>query len=95
MRKVKPYEEEYKKRAVEMLRSSEKSMTQLARELGCSATALADWKRKYDDPLSGCLEPKEASIDELRKENKRLRKELNLVTEQREILKKATAILGQ
>ncbi len=32
---------------------------------------------------------------ELKRENARLRKELNYVTEQREILKKVAAILGQ
>ena len=95
MKHVKPYEEEFKKRSVQMLRSSGKPMKQLARELGCSATALADWKRKYDDPLKGYLDPGEISMDELKAENKRLRKELVYVTEQREILKKATAILGQ
>jgi len=49
MKKVKPYEKEFKIRAVKMLRESGKTMRDIARELGCSATALADWKRKYDD----------------------------------------------
>lgn len=78
-----------------MLRHSGKSMMQIARELGCSATALANWKRKYDDPLAGCVEPEGATVEQLRAENKRLSKELARVTEQREILKKVTAILGQ
>lgn len=95
MKTNKTYEEEFKIRAVEMVRTSGKAMAQIARELGCSATALADWKRQYDDPLKGCLDPDEATPEELKKENKRLRKELNLVKEQREILKKAAAILGQ
>lgn len=95
MRKVKPYEEEFKKRAVEMLRHSGRSTQQIARELGCSATALFDWKRKYDKPLEGCLDPEECTPEQLRKENARLKKELLRVEEQREILKKAAAILGQ
>ena len=89
------YEEDFKKRAVQMWRSSGKPYTQIARELGCSSTALANWKRKYDDPLKGCLDPEEATPEQLKKENIRLQKELNLVKEQREILKKAAAILGQ
>ena len=89
------YEEDFKIRAVEMIQTSGKSMAQIARELGCSATALAAWKRKYDDPLKGCLDPDEATPAELKKENQRLQKELNLVKEQREIFKKAAAILGQ
>ena len=92
---LKTYDQEFKKRAVVMLRHSGKSMMQIARELGCSSTALPSWKRKYDDPLAGCLEPGGATAEQLRAENKRLAKELARVTEQREILKKVTAILGQ
>jgi transposase len=92
---LKTYDQEFKKRAVAMLRHSGKPMMQIARELGCSTTALSHWKRKYDDPLAGCLEPEGATIEQLRAENKRLSKELARVTEQREILKKVTAILGQ
>ncbi len=95
MKTVKTYDEEFKKRAVIMWRTSGKSFKQLAKELGCSPTALADWKRKYDDPLEGCLDPIQATPEQLQKENNRLRKELELVKEQREILKKAAAILGQ
>ena len=57
MKSTKPYQEEFKKRAVEMLRNSGKSAVQIARE------------------------------------NARLRKELNHVIEQREILKKVAATL--
>lgn len=89
------YEEEFKRRAVEMLRTSGKSRKQLARELGCSTTALSEWNQKYGSVLMEGAKRGELSADELREENRRLRQELSLVTEQREILKKATAILGQ
>ena len=69
MKSIKPYQEEFKKRAVEMLRTSGKPAAQIARELGCTA--------------------------ELKRENARLRKELNYVTEQRETFKKVAVILGQ
>ena len=95
MKPLKTYDLEFKKRAVEMLRHSGKPMAQIARELGCSANALTDWKRKFDNPLEGCVDPDHATIEQLRAENKRLAKELSRVTEQREILKKVTAILGQ
>ena len=95
MKSIKPYQEEFKKRAVEMLRTSGKPAAQIARELGCSADSLRDWKRTYDNPLQNCLDPDELTPAELKRENARLRKELNYVTEQREILKKVAAILGQ
>jgi transposase len=95
MKTTKPYEEEFKKRAVEMLRTSNKPAVQIARELGCTADSLRDWKRKYDNPLEGCPNPDDLTPAELKRENARLQKELNYVTEQREILKKAAAILGR
>lgn len=95
MKSIKPYEEEFKKRAVEMLRDSGKPAVQIARELGCTADSLRTWKRKYDNPLENCLDPDELTPAELKRENARLRKELNYVTEQRNILKKVAAILGQ
>jgi len=55
---------------------------------------LRTWKRKYDNPLEGCLNPDELTPAELKRENARLQKELNYVTEQRDILKKVAAILG-
>ena len=77
-----------------MLRHFGKPMTQIPRELGCSANALSDWKRIYDDPLAGGIDPDHATIGQLRAENKRLAKEFSRVTEPREISKKVTAILG-
>ena len=46
MKSIKPYQEEFKKRAVEMLRTSGKPAAQIARELGCTADSLRDWKRR-------------------------------------------------
>ena len=62
MKPPKTYDLEFKKRAVELLRHSGKPMTRIARELGCSANALSDWKRKYDDPLAGGLSPDDATM---------------------------------
>ena len=95
MKITRPYEEEFKKRAVEMLRSSGKPAVQIARELGCTPDSLRAWKRKYDNPLENCPDPDDLTPAELKRENARLRKELDYVTLQREILKKAAAILGQ
>jgi transposase-like protein len=43
----KPYQEEFKKQAVELLISSGKPCEQLARELGCSGYSLHLWKKRY------------------------------------------------
>ncbi len=78
-----------------MLRNSGKPAVQIARELGCTADSLRTWKRKYDNPLENCPDPDGLTPAELKRENARLRKELNYVTEQRNILKKVAPILGQ
>ena len=43
----KPYQEAFKKQAVDLLISSGKPCEQLARELGCSGYSLHLWKKRY------------------------------------------------
>lgn len=88
----KTYDLDFKKRAVQMASSSDKSASQIAKDLGVASSTLNHWIRLYGDQASGS--DGAVSHGELLEENKRLRKELSFVTEQREILKKATAILG-
>lgn len=89
------YDAEYKKQAVELILTSGKSIKQVARELGCSASTLGDWKRKYDSNHSSLLtDSPRITKEELYKQNQELKKELKRVKEEREILKKATVILG-
>ena len=79
-----------------MAENSPKSRVQIARELGCSDNAIRHWIKKYGTPEPPLLSsPQSASAEELAQENERLRRELADVTEQREILKKAAAILGR
>jgi transposase len=91
MPKTPPYSLEFRREAVRLLRSSGRSVPQLARELGCSPQSLRNWSRQLgvDDGRSNGLTSDER--DELR----RLRRELRTVTEEREILKKAAAFFAK
>ena len=90
------YDEEFRKRAVEMIYTTGKTLAQLARELGCSTTSLKGWKIKYGRPPELDNDDlKQKDLQALHHEIKLLKKELSIVTEQREILKKAAAILGR
>ena len=88
------YDEEFKRNAVELLEAGGRSAVQLSRELGVSDCSLGKWKRQYGqygqqgrDALSAS-EATQSRIEELERE-------LAAVSRQRDILKKALAILGQ
>lgn len=82
------YTTEFKDRAVSMVISSEKSVQQIAKDLGVKNTTLYAWvnKAKTSDGASS-----QKNNEQLFEENKRLKKELAIAREQRDILKKATA----
>ena len=92
----KPYTEQFKRDAVQLLISSGRSLSQVAGELGVTANSLRDWKKRFlaatkgSGDGAGKLDPVAMAeeIRELRRENEYLRR-------QREILKKAASILAE
>jgi transposase len=90
MPKTPPYSKEFRQEAVRLLRSSGRPVPQLARELGCSPQSLRNWARQIavDQGLTPGV-----SSDE-REELRRLRREVRVLTEEREILKKAAAFFA-
>jgi putative transposase len=92
----KPYEEEYKRQAVDLVIRSGKTCEQVARELGCSAYSLHLWKRQYlaeMAPREG--EDRTMSAEGLERENRALRKQVQYLERQREILKKSYQHTGR
>ena len=83
------YDDEFRWNAVDLYVNSSKSMAEIASDLGISTGTLRDWKRKI---LGG---PTGADAEDLVEENRRLRREVEHLRRQRDILKKAAAILGE
>ncbi len=91
MPNIPPYSEEFRREAVGLLRSSGRTVPQLAAELGCSPQSLRNWSRQIDVD-----EGKAAGLSsDEREELRRLRRELRVVTEEREILRKAAAFFAK
>ena len=94
---VKRYDQEFKRDAVTMLINSGRPLKQVAKELGVSDASLRDWRETYLEALEGRPAGGEGGPTprDLVAENQRLRKELERVTWQRDILKKAASILSE
>jgi len=90
MPKTPPYSKEFKREAVQLLRTSGRPVPQLAKELGVSQGSLRSWASQHDvdDGKSEGLSSQE------REELRRLRREVKILAEEREILKKAAAFFA-
>lgn len=84
------YPEEFRREAVELFRSSERSRAEVAKSLGISDGSLAAWVKAVEaTEAPGGLDPDERSeLEQLRRENKDLRMD-------REILRKAAAYFAR
>jgi transposase len=91
MPKTAPYSREFREEAVRLLRSSGRTVPQLARELGCSPQSLRNWASQIDVDAGRAAG---LTTDE-REELRRLRRENRILAEEREILKKAAAFFAQ
>lgn len=84
----KKYDKEFRENAVEHLLVSGKTLKQVSDDLGCSKSALAQWKNIYKGNASKFEISKDEELMKLRKENK------NLIME-RDILKKSIGIFSR
>ena len=82
--------EEFRSEAVRIALTSGLSQKQVADDLGIGLSTLSKWvaARKHDELMAGSHDDKDMELARLRKENRILR-------EERDILKKATAFFAK
>jgi len=93
VKKRKQYSKQFKMDAVKLITEQGYRVSEAARNLGVHHSSLRRWKMQYESngnqafPGKGHMTPEKEELYRLRKENKRLRME-------REILKKAAAFFA-
>ena len=88
---------EFKKQAVELLLSSDKTLIAVAQDLGVHATTLRSWKQQamIHEPSSLIPKAKNSSSTELERELRLVKEQLRAKERACEILKKAIAICSE
>lgn len=88
------YDREFKENAVALYKSSGKTLREVARDLGTTSWSLSNWCRGHNLGQEQ-TEPKTLSAETPeQREIRRLRGDLEHMTRQRDILKKAVGILS-
>ena len=82
------FSDEFKSEAVKLVKQSNRSMADLAMELGINPKSIGEWVKRAEESGLSIEEDERAELRRLRKENSELRME-------REILKKATAFFAK
>jgi transposase len=86
-----PYPPEFRREALELLRLSEKPITQIAKDLGVSEQTLYVWRRQAEVDQG----KREGLTSDEREELRRLRKENRTLQMEKEILKKAAVFFAK
>lgn len=97
MKKRAVFSQEFKREAVRLLEEGKKPGAEIARELGIKRNQLYKWKEEIDKHGEQAFpgHGRRPSIDTQASENARLKRELERIKEENEILKKAAAFFAR
>jgi transposase len=85
------YPQEFKAEAVQLVRSSGRAISQIAKDLGVSGNSLRNWLKQAEIDQG----QREGLTTEEREELRKLRKENKILRQEREILRKAAAFFAR
>jgi transposase len=91
-RRNKHHTDEFKAEAVELVERSGKSVPEIAEDLGINERTLYHWIAAHKPKETN---PKAGNEPDLAAENKRLRRELEIMRQERDILKKAMGVFAK
>ena len=88
------YEKEFKREAVRLVVEGKRRAAEVARDLGIGANMLHRWKRELGEDQEGAF-PGKGKMNGEEEEMRRVKKELEEVREERDILKKALGVFSR
>jgi transposase len=89
----KQYSAEFKREAIRLQATSGKTVAEVERELGLSHGLLRQWKKRFQVNVeTDALELSE--VEQLKAELRRMKRELEIVQQERDILKTYNGIVG-
>lgn len=90
VKKRRKYSKEYRQDVLNMLKTGDKTVPELSKELGIAEQVIYRWNKKYNGNTK-----EEEKLSDQEKELRELRAKLADVTEERDILKKAVSIFSK
>ena len=95
-KKYRAYPKEFKLEALELLSSNSKSAAQIERDLGITQGLLLKWRDRYQvKKANGEARLEPSDLEAAQAEVRRLRRQLAVAEQERDILKKAVSIFSK
>ena len=94
-KKIRTYSTEFKAEAVKKIEDNNGNISATAKQLGIAMQTLSNWQNKANQGKLVGTEQYDPELIAVLEENKRLKRQLKVAEEEREILKKATAYFAK
>ena len=94
-KKIRTYSTQFKAEAVKKIANNNGNISATAKQLGIAMQTLSNWHNKANQGKLPGTEQYDPQIKAVIEENKRLKRQLKVAEDEREILKKATAYFAK